>query len=61
MFYNIHIPRFDCICGLDVVYCNRKGEFTMYKEIMKAIDELVKKRGESVLVEIYEFIKSLEN
>jgi hypothetical protein len=33
----------------------------MYEEIMKSIDELVKKRGESVLVEIYDFIKSLEN
>ena len=33
----------------------------MYEEIMKVIDELVKKRGESVLVEIYGFIKSLES
>lgn len=33
----------------------------MYEEIMKAIDELVEKYGESVLVEILSFIKSLEN
>lgn len=33
----------------------------MYEEIMKVIDELVEKQGESILAEIYDFIKSLEN